>query len=337
MRAVVVNIDGTNRRPIARELAEQPDSWTQFAGWSPDGKTAIIVRGWESPTNAQWEEEHKQFRFTKGDWLVDSYLVDLASGKATDLTEVERVSHYNTGVFFIPNTQSLGFTPLIDGNSKPFVMDRDGRNKRDVSGKGGGFAYGYSASPDGKRISFHENYQIYVANSDGSDKQHIATGNPFNFGPQWSPNGQWLLFLSGVHHHSNPYIVRADGTGLRRLADLGGFLDVADFHEGSSDLPVWSTDGASVFYTARVGLNVELFQTTLDGALTRLSNTPAGTIHYHPQPSRDGKWLAYGSKREGIRQLFVMPLSDRSEIQITDLKRGEAAIWAHWQPSAIER
>src|SRR5438874_1698974 len=71
MRAIVVRPDGTGRRALAEELAKQPDAWTQFAGWSPDGKTAIIGRGWQSPEHARWEEENKQFRFTKDGSLYD--------------------------------------------------------------------------------------------------------------------------------------------------------------------------------------------------------------------------------------------------------------------------
>ena len=122
----------------------------------------------------------------------------------------------------MPNGKQLGFTPLINGRSTPYVMDLDCRNKRDVSGKSAGFAYGYSAAPDGQSISYHENYQIYIANADGSGKRHIRTGNPFDFAPRWSADSQWLLFVSGVRGKSNPYLVRRDGTGLRQLADLGG-------------------------------------------------------------------------------------------------------------------
>ena len=73
-----------------------------------------------------------------------------------------------------------------------------------------------------------------------------------NFGPTWSPGDQWVLFLSGEHYNCHPHIIRADGTGLRKLADRGGYLgaveslDVPDFHEGSSDTPVWSADGKRV-------------------------------------------------------------------------------------------
>lgn len=337
-RAMLVRADGTGRHEIGRELVDGPDVWTQFAGWSPDGEQAVIARGWEDPENARWEEEHKTFRMEPGQWLLDSCLLDLASGRMTNLTAVERVSHYNGGMFFLPDRKGLGFTPLIGGVSKPFLMDPDGRNKRDVSGKDGGFAYGYSASPDGKWLSYHEDYQVFVARADGSDKRKIETGHPFNFGPRWSADGQWLLFVSGVRGHSNPYVVRRDGTALRQLADLNGyqgwilFLDVPDFHEGSSDVPVWSVDGKSVFYTARSGASVELFQTALDGRSEPLTKSPEGTLHYHPQPSPDGRQIAYGSKRDGVRQLYVMRLADRSETRITNLTPGHAAMWPHWQP-----
>lgn len=338
MRAAVVKSDGTGQRFVSEELSKEPDTSTQFAGWSPDGKTAIINVGWQSKENAKWEEEHKEFRMIEGGYKLDTYLLDLTSSKSVNVTGVERVSHYNSGVFFRPEGKGLGFTPLINGISKPFMMDLDGKNKVDVSGKGSGFAYGYSASPDGKYISYHENYQIYVSNADGSNKKHIQTGNPFDFVPRWSPDGKWLLFVSGEHYNCHPHIVRADGTGLKKLADRGGyrgvteFLDVFDFHGGSSDLPVWGFDGTLVYYTAKVDKNVELFQTTLDGKITQLTKSAPGSSHYHPQPSEDGKWLVYGSKREGVRNLFVMNLSDNTEKQITDLKTGSGAMWPYCQP-----
>jgi Tol biopolymer transport system component len=146
------------------------------------------------------------------------------------------------------------------------------------------------------------------------------------------------MFVSGVRGRSNPYVVRRNGTGLRKIADLGGyqgwilFLDVPDFHEGSSDVPVWAADGKSVFYTAKVDENVELFQVSLDGKTRQLTKSASGTLHYHVTPSADGRWLLYGSKRDGVRQLFVMRLLDCFERQLTKLPPGHAAMWPHWQP-----
>lgn len=340
MRATIVKADGSDRKRLAEELVSEADSWTQFAGWSPDGTLAVIGRGWESPENARWEEEHKEFRHIAGGWLADSYLLDISTGQSTNVTAVERVSFYNSVFFWPGDPTKLGLTALVQGRSKPFRMDRDGRNKIDLNKDSNGFAYGFNCSRDGARIAYHDDYQVYLADADGSNRIHVKTGNKFNFGPMWSPDGQWVLFVSGEHYDCHPHLVRADGTGLRKLADRNGyrgvteFLDVFDFHHGSSDLPTWAADGKSVFYTAKTGMNVELFQVPLDGPRVQLTTSPDGTSHYHPQPSSDGQRLLYGSKRNGIRQLVVMSLADHGERQITEMKTGHAAMWPHWQPVA---
>ncbi|MFO0066050.1 MAG: TolB family protein, partial [Pirellulaceae bacterium] len=142
----------------------------------------------------------------------------------------------NTGLFYLPNKRGFGFTPLIDGISKPFVMDLDGRNKRDLSGDSNAFSYGYSISPDGQRISYHADYQVYIADSQGENRIRITDQFPFQFAPRWSPDGQWLLFVAGEHYDCHPYVVRKDGTGLQKVADRGGYRGVVevlkhpDFH-----------------------------------------------------------------------------------------------------------
>jgi hypothetical protein len=57
-RARMVRADGSGDRELGSELLGASDAWTQFAGWSPDGRLAVIHRGWEDPENARWEEEH---------------------------------------------------------------------------------------------------------------------------------------------------------------------------------------------------------------------------------------------------------------------------------------
>jgi Tol biopolymer transport system component len=300
MRAVVVKADGTGRRVLAEELTREAGYWTQFVGWSPDGKAASLSRNWKSEENARWEEEHRTFRQTADGVLHDAYLLDLASGKAT-----KRV-----------------------------------KNNRERKAESLNLVYGLCVSPDGKRSAYTRDYQLYLADGEGASARHVQTGMSFNFLPQWSPDGTRLLFLAGEHYDCHPHILKPDGTGLKKLASRGGyrgvieFLDVYDFHGGSSDYPVWAPDGESIFYTALVGRNVELFRATLGGKSVQLSDSPAGVLHYHPTPSPDGKWLVYGSKRDGVRQLYVMRLSDKKEWRITNLAKGRAAMWPHWQPRA---
>ena len=209
-------------------------------------------------------------------------------------------------------------------------MDQDGRNKRDLTKDSKEFAYGFSASPDGKRIAYHKSYQVYVADADGSNAKRIETGQPFNFVPQWSPDGTWLLFLAGEHYDCHPYVVRPDGSGLRKLASRNGykgvveFLDVPDFHGGSSDVPAWAADGQSVFYTAAVGRNVELFRVTLDGKTARLTETAEGSLHYHP--------AAFAG-----RQVVGLRVEERRRAAALRDAIGRRAGAAHHRPQARSR
>jgi Tol biopolymer transport system component len=252
---------------------------------------------------------------------------------------VERVSIYNTGVWFWPgDSKKLGFTPLIDGISHPFSMDLDGHNKVDLTDGAEGFTYGYSASPDGKKISYHKDYQIYIANAGGSGSKLVETGNPFNFAPQWSPDGKWLLFVSGEHYDCHPHIVGSDGKGLRKVGDRQGYsgvmttIDVYNFHGGSSDIPVWSKGGRWIYYTAKMGDSIEMMRTDLDGRVEQLTHSEPGVFNYHPTPSPGGKHWIIGSTRTGTRQLYVMK-SDGSDVYpLTNVEPGYAAMHPHWQP-----
>lgn len=341
-RAWCMRADGGNARELASELAQEPDCWTDFVGWSPDGRYAIIGAGWESPENAAWEEAHATFRMMEG-WRYDQYLLELATGALTNLTAVERVSPYNAGLFFWPNDPSrLGFQALIDVQMTPFSMRLDGTAKTDLTAGAREFTYGFSASPDGARIAYHKNYQLYLANADGSDARRVDTGNPFNFCPTWSPDGAWVLFVSGEHYDCHPHIVDCAGTGLRKLAERRGYrgvvelLDTHAFHSESSDIPVWSVDGRKVYFTAQFGDSVELMCVSLAGREERLTRSAPGVHHYHPKPSPDGTRLLFSARRDGTRQLYVARADGTEARALTTLPPEWAAVHASWQPITPE-
>lgn len=343
-RAYVVNADGSGRRELAHELISDENTWNGFVGWSPDGRTAIIGNSSNTPENAAWEETHQEFRMTEG-WRSDCYLLDMATGKTTNVSAPERMSHVNQGVSYWPgNPNKLRGDALINGVGHPVSMDLDGRNKRDLVGDSTKFTYGAQVSPDGARITYHADYQVYMADADGSNPRHIDTGNGYNFMPKWSPDGQWLVFLSGEHYNCHPYLVRSDGTQLRKLADRNGYkgvvprYDAPDFHGGSSDWPMWSPVDNIVYYTAQVGESVELMQVTLDGATKQLTASPKpGTLNYLPTPSPDGKWILFGSNATGTRQLYIMPAEAGEALAITSVQPGYGAMFGIWNPVPIPK
>lgn len=337
-RAWCMRADGGAMRELAPELARDPHCWTDFTGWSTDGRYAVIGAGWESSENAEWETAHAAFRMTEG-WRYDQYLLDMTTGNLCNVTAVDRVSPYNAGLFFWPgNPACLGFQALIDGQMTPYRMRMDGSGKTDLSTGDRAFSYGFTASPDGRRIAYHKAYQLMLANADGSDVRWIDTGHPFNFCPVWSPDGKWVLFVSGEHYDCHPHVIAVDGTGLRKLADRRGYrgvvelLDVPAFHSESSDIPAWSPDGAWVYYTAAFGDAIELMRVNPDGMEERLTDSPPGTCHYHPKPSPDGVYLLYNVRRDGARQLYVAHADGTDARAVTALPPEYGAVHASWRP-----
>ena len=86
---------------------------------SPDGRQAILYQAWESAENGAWEHKNKQFRFTAEHWLMDLILFDVESQKATNLTAVDYVTHFE----LVYHIQSLAKNHLAV--LKVRVEDRD--------------------------------------------------------------------------------------------------------------------------------------------------------------------------------------------------------------------
>ena len=85
---------------------------------------------------------------------------------------------------------------------------------------------------DGDRVD--RVYQLMLADSDGHNEQEILnTTNLPVLSPAWSPNGQWLAYVSFSDNRSGANVWRQDiSTGTRQ--------PVARF-DGSASAPAWST------------------------------------------------------------------------------------------------
>jgi Tol biopolymer transport system component len=341
-RAMIVRADGTGRREIGAHLIANENTWTGFGRWWPDGRAAVGV-AWESPENYAWEKEHRTFRMTEGNWLLDGCLVNIDTGEAVNLTAVERVSNYNAGLAPWPGDPTKAtFAPIVNGTQRPYAMDADGRNKRDLSSGPEGFTYGCNVSPDGQHITYNKNYLVYVADKDGSNPRRVDEdpAHTFQFIPTWSPDGQWVMFLAGQHYKCHPHLVRADGAGLRKLADRGAYcgsfepLKHPDFHSGGSDLPTWSPDSKWVYYTAQVGQSVELMRVSIDAQVQQLTHSPPGAEHCYPDVSPDSRLVVYGVRREGAMALHVADADGRNAKPITAPTGDHVQTYARWAPMA---
>ncbi|MGZ4384787.1 MAG: TolB family protein [Gaiellaceae bacterium] len=82
-------------------------------------------------------------------------------------------------------------------------------------------------SPDGKKIAFQRYVDcsggtcanaVYAMNADGSGL-HLVKKNAAT--PSWSPDGKRLLFVRRVSGNSEIFVMKADGTGVKRLTKNG--------------------------------------------------------------------------------------------------------------------
>ncbi len=336
-RAYILKSGSKTLSQIGQELAENENTGVRFSGWSPNGELAIIEKRFNSIENANWEEFNKRKNISGR--TVDSYIYNFKNDSLTNISSNERVSNYNTGVIFWPNTNDkLAFTPIINGEKRPFSMNLDGSNKEDLSSLSG-YIYGLNLSPDGTRLAFQKDYKLNIFDFITNTNIEINTNNEFNFMPVWSHDSNKLVFISGPSNKLNAlYIVNSDGSNLKYLATRGGYegayplIDIFDFHGGSSDVPKWSLDDQFIYYTRKIDNKVEIMKYSLEQNIAiRLTNSTAETINYNPTPGPDGNWIVFGQKKNSNRYLKIMTSNGKALQDYHLLDNGKGAFWYFWR------
>ena len=130
-----------------------------------------------------------------------------------------------------------------------FVMNADGSNLRRISGREP-FGWGCpSWFPDGQRLVFTQDYNVYVASVDGASTSQITDdGDGTLYRPAVSPDGDWIACDGEISGRSGGVIIvmRADGTGMRRIT--------AGKDETHIDLRAsWSPDGKQIVFSGYRG------------------------------------------------------------------------------------
>jgi len=348
-RSYIVEItdDGFIHAPyeIVPELKfEGNKEWSvQFSGWYTDNEI-LFGRGFVDEENALEEERQRTFLFGDGKRILHTWRYNLDTKEAIDLAAIEQVSDYCTG--FYRSGDRLIFSALIGNNQVTYTCALDGTDKRPLSDETRGYTYTPIVSEDGITIR-QTDYKIYIDYPDGTTKFIDAKQN-FNFAPQRSPDGKYLTFVAGKDNMSSwtLYVVGIDGENLREIADRGTehkyecailFLDVYDYHGGSSDVPVWSPNKNEhvIYFTRKDNPNgTNIYKIDIDtGIETQLTNTGDGVLNYQPNLSPDGEWISFGSTRTGTRQLYIMRPDGSELTQISQTPVNNAAMWANWHKS----
>jgi TolB protein len=132
----------------------------------------------------------------------DVYLIDLASGSRTRIAFFPGI---NTGPSFSPDGSRIALTLSKDGNPEIYTMSTDGGSLTRITRTRGGET-SPSWSPTGDQLVYSSDDrgspQLFISSSsgttDGSDWDHLVTGNSYCTKPDWSPDGKSIAFTTRI-------------------------------------------------------------------------------------------------------------------------------------------
>jgi TolB protein len=139
-----------------------------------------------------------------------------------------------------------------------------------------------------------QNYQLIVADADGANPHLILESRFPLMSPSWSPDGQWLAYVSFETKHSAIY-VQLVRSGERRQVSA---------RAGVNGAPAWSPDGKKLALTlGGSGGNPDIYVLDLaTQGLIRITDDPA--IDTEPEWAPDGRSLYFTSDRAGSPQIY---------------------------------
>tara|TARA_B100001250_G_scaffold360611_1_gene338179 strand:- start:6123 stop:7211 length:1089 start_codon:yes stop_codon:yes gene_type:complete len=159
------------------------------------------------------------------------------------------------------------YTSMSSGDLDLWTMDVDGKNKKQLTnqlGYDGGAFFSYNSKKivwrayypkteqeiiDYKRLLSENSIrpmalQLWIMNSDGTNKNQITDNKAANFGPYFFPDGKRVIFSSNMHDPKGRdfdlYMVDIDGQNLERLT----------FFDGFDGFPMFSPDGKFLVFAS---------------------------------------------------------------------------------------
>ncbi len=205
--------------------------------------------------------------------------------------------------------------PLKSGRKVEFTTDEGTWLSLDVS-------------PDGKTIVFELVGDIYTIPIEGGQAKLIAGGMAFDSQPKFSPDGQWIAFLSDREGSENIWIMHADGTGVKQVSK-----------DPNNDFtsPSWAPDGKYIFVSkAQFGIgSSEIWMYHLDGGsgvqITKSKPTPTTPRRERPNATGDEDDLIHQIKSafrpllspDGKQVLYITRYETESGLRLRNLESGE--------------
>lgn len=210
-----------------------------------------------------WSADGKSIAYSSlqgGNWRI--IMTNISTGQSVDITQWPVL---NTTPAFHPKDPTLiAFASSRDGNTEIYTCRTNGKDIRRLTNNRR-IDHAPAWSPDGSQMAFVSdrtgNPLIYIMNSDGSGEHRLtATPNAYEDGPQWSPQGDRIVFVMMSDY----------GFDIATSSPSGDDVIVLTFAQGSNEDPKWSPDGLRILFTSTRGTGIKrLFVMNRDGSNVR--------------------------------------------------------------------
>ena len=270
----------------------------------------------------------------------------MKEGKLSSQRDIWTIAADGSSPVQLTNDVAVDWNPVwsADGRYLLFASDRGGamsiwrmpidqrtgraRGKPEPVTTGGASSHEHlTVAANGSRIIYVERLttsNIYKVELDPKRGQTIGKAIPITTGsrmatePSVSPDGSRVVFYS-LSDAMALWLVRTDGTGLRRLTPLS---DQAKYRS-----PQWSPDGLTIAFHSNRGGKYQIWTTdTAAKAFTQV--THAGTLTIYPFWSPTGDRIGYVDLGHGVSSLSVGNPKAGSEM----LLAGDLMVRPAWSP-----
>ncbi|HJR81752.1 MAG TPA: hypothetical protein VJ821_16895 [Anaerolineales bacterium] len=241
----IINADGSGWRRLTTDNTRQ--HW--YASLSPDGGSVLYSAFREANVHEIYEinlADGNAVRLTNRLGVLTAAEISPDGDTITFTRWAPNSNQYQIWLMGrngdnagnIPQLRGWDATWSPDGRQLLFASDRDGANQLfavNVNGRGLRRVTNLPAlrgrsdwSPDGQSIVTYSgpawNRELYIMNADGSNVRQLTPMGGNSQGPSFSPDGRWVAFTAyfdkyGDDHGCEIYIIRVDGTDLRRLTN----------------------------------------------------------------------------------------------------------------------
>jgi signal transduction histidine kinase len=173
-----------------------------------------------------------------------------------------------------------------------------------------------SWSPQGDRVAFTTkrdgNFEIYVANADGSEPLNLTKSSGYDTQPSWSPDGRKIAFSSQRNGNIDIFVMDIDGSNLQQLTTGRGY----------EEWPIWSPDGRKIAFVSDQHGNIEIYTMNADGSnLQQVTDNPADD--WPAVWSPDSRSILFSSNRDGNWNLYLIDADGSNSQRLTNAPADE--------------